>query len=193
MLFEARGIVQDIIQKALEVNTAESTHGMEGIASSEHAMAVLESSLTQDSGISHLNSQVLFKAKEMVHDAVAKAVALSTESISKDRTVEQNSGSRLSYMESEILAQRAQDIVNKVISKSIKMNVLMMEMMVSESKTKSSSKGSHDFHKVQIKDGEYCTAIAISHIRADLQFCLITRLCMYIHECLSLALLFLVL
>lgn len=158
MLFEARGIVQNIIQKALEVNTTgDSTHGMEGIASSEDAMAVLESSLVQDSGISHLNSQVLFKAKEMVHDAVAKAfIALSTESISRDRA-EERSGSRLDYMESEILMQQAQDIVNKVISKSIKMNVMLMEMMVTESSSKPKAKGKrHNFHKVQIKDGEYC-------------------------------------
>ena len=162
LLFEARGIIQDIIQKALEVNTAESTHGLEGIDSSEHAMEVIESSLTQDSEISHLNSQVLFKAKEIVYDAVAKAVAL-TESKNRDLT----EGTCLRYMESEILIQRAHDIVNKVIIKSIKMNVQMMEMMVTESK----SKVKRDSHKVKVKsDGEYnfrsinCMKVYLSHV-----------------------------
>ena len=133
-LFEARDLVQDIIERALEISQADAIMNTDAMVDSEAVMAVFEA-VDPEKGLTPVQSQVFFKAKEMVHDAVGRATIISS-GINAMNTMEASPASESSggfrRIHSDMLAARAQDIVDKVVRRAIKLNLEMMESRAQE-------------------------------------------------------------
>ncbi len=127
ILLQAREIVHDIIETALEINTALCLVDTGGVLELAEARGLFDAG-DLEMGPDSLQSQAFEKAKELVHDAVARAVEInaSVSSMQADSTERRSSrgeGGGLKTIESQMTMFKAQEIVNRVIGHAIRMNI----------------------------------------------------------------------
>lgn len=123
-LFETRDLVKGIIERALEVNEVDSLAKSETVVNSDAVIAIFDA-VDPEKGFTPIQSQIFFKAKEMVHAAVARAIVINSGLATMNSAEVNESG--FSRLESELVMTRAQDIVDKVIMRAMKLNLEMME------------------------------------------------------------------
>lgn len=129
-LFESKDLVQEVIERALELNQAEALSKNNTTDESEAVMAIFEA-VDPTRGLSAVQSQIFFRAKEMVHDAVSRAIMINTgvNAMNACLNTQSTATTASGFKESdpEVVMARVEDIVDKVIRKAIKMNLESME------------------------------------------------------------------
>lgn len=130
-LFETKDLVQDVIERALELNQADALTKRDALEDSDAIMAVFEA-VDPEKGLSAVQSQMFFRAKEMVHDAVARAIVINAgikamNACYNTQSTNATSDSDFRRHESDLLMGRVEEIVDKVVRKAIKLNLDAME------------------------------------------------------------------
>lgn len=131
-LFETSHLVQEVIERALELNQADGLAKQDTVDDSEAVMAVFEA-VDPMKGLSPVESHIFFRAKEMVHDSVARAIVINTgikamnACLNTQSTATATTDSEFRRNQSDLVMDRVEDIVYKVIRKAIKMNLEAME------------------------------------------------------------------
>lgn len=118
LFFEEKDLVVDIIERALDLNLADSLASnpdYENREDSEAMMAIIFQAVDPDKGMTPVQSQVFFRAREMVNSTVGRAFVISSgiDAMNKAQT------SGFGRVSSEVM-ERIEEIVRKLIRKSMK-------------------------------------------------------------------------
>lgn len=129
-LFETKDIVQEVIERALELNQADALAEC-SMGDSDAIMAVFEA-VDPEKGLSAMQSQMFFRAKEMVHDAVARSLVINrgikTMNVCYNtQSTNATSDSEFRQNETDLMMGRVEEVVDKVMRKAIQLNLKSME------------------------------------------------------------------
>lgn len=125
LLFNANDLVIEVIVRALELNftdARESDPGYENTTITSEAVMAIFHAVDPDKGMTSLQSQIFFRAKEMVHDTVGRAFVINSGIKAMNAAL-----NKQGREESDKVMETVKEIVRKVITKSMKHFVDMME------------------------------------------------------------------
>ena len=121
IIFQAKEVVQDIIETALEINSALGSVEAEKVLEIANAEGLFET-ISHD-GVESLQVQALEKARELVHNAVTRAVEIINIQTASCCEHSRGRGTGLKSIESQMTMFKAQEIVNRVIRQAMGMNI----------------------------------------------------------------------
>ena len=139
LIFEqTKDIVLEVIERALEMNLMDtlcSDNPVDTVLNSEAVIAIFDA-VDPEKGMTPMQSQIFFRAKEMVHDAVSRALRITSGVAAMNLALNLESGSSSSdsdfkRIESERIMSKVEDIVQKVVRKAMMYFLNMMESRTS--------------------------------------------------------------
>lgn len=127
---QAREMVHGIIEHALALSMGPGLTDPEAVDNLPDAKDVF-SKIESENNLTPIQSQILSKAKSMVHSAVTRATNLNTERRHSLNTAF-DSDYKLDLVESDLMMYKAQAIVSKVVQRAIELNMGRILALYSE-------------------------------------------------------------